>query len=612
MKKSSPILPIPIYDDLFDQQRFNFHTYKSEQTPIAFIPNELPSFQYKRDKSLVLPDKFYLRNVCSDKSANFYKVVPEPANIFSNFASKDYYGAFPKVTTAFIDDGIVPPYSTPNAPVVELTPCGIKNPEQSVYINYPTSGGYANYVLDNILSGFRYCFKITVDKFVRGAGSAFEIRIYCGDETETLLQTITKAGIYTIDFLSDHTKISVVFYKFQEDDQYLIVQNQAWLKNPLDYILFLTDRELDETKLKCVPLTDGTDIVAHCDNNQNYEVPPGEYYYIIKDGDNVYFSEVFRVISFAESEKQYRLRWWSECDINNSVIYRSSILDCLFYNSLYLDAALFRPEHQTKEDGIENGEGELNVTFSSWKKSINLEIAKSPEFLTDALSAIFLHEIILIKKPLNQYQDKYQDDFRVLRVLPEVSSVLEDNFQSVNLKLLLEDLFTKTGCCKESDVFLCSPCTYTATADECDGTGYQLKLTEPPEEGDGLIDCSTGQLVDVDVTDLICFDGKYYSLILVDGVWNVNYIAPYAQVTESTGSAFTLGGYVIPNTFAIVEYQIDGGAWVQTALSIGAGDDGAYSIVFDASSLSYTTLKARIRCKTLNCDYGASDAVTLV
>src|SRR5688572_3999849 len=105
MRKSSPILPIAFYDDLFDQQRFNSHSANADQLELVYPFNALPHFQLRRTKALTACTKFYLRNVITDLSANygFYKQVPEPASIFSTYAAENFFGGLPQRAGTFND-----------------------------------------------------------------------------------------------------------------------------------------------------------------------------------------------------------------------------------------------------------------------------------------------------------------------------------------------------------------------------------------------------------------------------------------------------------------------------------------------------------------------------
>lgn len=604
MEKSYPILPLRIYDDLFDQHRFNPHTQNTEAFDLVYPANELPTFQFSRTSSLDLPDHFYLRNTCNDPGANFgyYKQVPESAGVFGDYAANEFYGAFPKSAGAIYDNGIDPPSGTTIDDFLNIS-CDNLVPQIEEFYTISSMG--AELVLPLTGSVANYSVKIIVDKIVISGGSTFSIKIYAGTQSDLLLGTITTPGIYNYSFTSGvYSQVTLAFGNFTYGDDFKISYAQVFVNSfvtPLG-----SDIVLDETKLKVLPMANGKDIVAYCEPNQNYGPAPGYYYYVIVVGTQLFFSEVFRVIPLVQIEKYYRLRWRNSCDINNAVLYNVTKLGCTFYNTLYLDAALFNPEYETKEEGKENGVGDFNVNFSSWKKNINFEIPKTPEFLADSLNAILLHDDVAVKRPIGVQQMVNTNEFQVMRVVPDTESILNDCFLKVNLKLLLYDNYNKSGCCNDADYFNCSPCTYTA-ADDC-SEDYQLILSDPPEEGDGLKDCDTEELIKVRPDEFICKDGKYYSLELIGGVWQATRIMPsVVNVDDSLPGILVVEGYVLPYSFVVLEYNKDGAGWVEIG-NILSASNGAFGYPIASSiEAGASDLKFRVKSKTLTCDFGYSE-----
>jgi hypothetical protein len=602
MTRSQPILPLRIYDNLFDQQRFNSHCHNTEQFDLVHPANELPTFQFSRTSSLELPDHFYLRNTCSDPTSNFgyYKQIPESAAIFGDYAANEFYGSFPTGAGAIFDNGIDPPSGVILDEFLNIG-CDKLYPEIDEFYTVTSTG--AELVVPLTSSVQNYVLKLIVDKIVVSVGSSFAIKVYAGTQAGTLLGTITTPGIYTFSFNTAATQITLAFGDFTYGDDFEISYVQVTTNTFM--APGASDVVLDETKLKVIPMADGTDIIAYCEPNQNYAPAPGYYYYVIVIDTQVYFSEVFKIESLLQIEKYYRLRWRNSCDINSLVLYGTGPLECVFYNTLYLDAALFNPEHDTKQENEQDGDDNLVTVFSTWHKNLNLEIGKAPEFIADALSAVFIHDDVKIKKPINQYQDLNSNEFSIRNVVPNVEPVLADCYLKVTLKLLLNDGYTKTGCCNEADYYDCTPCQYTA-GDDCSGD-YRLIMSGPPEEGDGLINCATNQLVKVKETDIICYDGKYWSLTLLGGIWQPSKVMPGITDVDVLFGAIVITGYVLPYSFAVVEYNKDGAGWVEvgSALSLSSG---AYQVAAPTSLASGATdLKFRVKSKTLTCDFGYSD-----
>ena len=615
MIKSEPILPIRFYDDLFDQHRFNVHCNKTQQIELVYPTNRLPHFQLRRTSKLTSPSMFFLRNVCHDVSENnvgfgtihnYYQELPEAASIFSNYAATELFDAFPPTQGAIVDNGSDPPYGTV-IPIGKITCRGLSNadkPDDTALVATP----YGYFDIPLASASQKYKFKIVVDKFVRSPGSTFKIKLLTDTAAGTdVIGEITEAGVYHFDFTSTTSFLSVVFVDISLDDEYDISYVQVSI-DKFDSIL-LQDYELDETKIKIQPMKNGTDILIFCEAQTNRAITPGTYYYVIVDGSNYYFSEPFKIISIKDAEKYYQITWGNSCDINNSVIFNTSAFSCTYQNSLYLDASLFKPEPETREEGEENGIGEVTPLYKQWKKNINFEIPKSPEFLTDALSALFLFSDVRITKPLNNLQQKIGEYFTVKKIIPEVTNILNDCFQKVNFKLLLNENYTQSGCCTNAEIEDCTPCTYSAGV----GEDYDLTLSTPPEEGDGLILKSTSEVIEVEETDLICFEGKYYRLTKVGGIWQVNSIAPtiYSVATISSLN-FDVEVYVVPYSFAVLEYNKNGAGWVEFG-SYLSGADGYLLINFRGSALTGSTdLKIRVNSKTLNCNFGRSDVEDIV
>lgn len=615
MIKSSPILPLRFYDDIFDQQRFNVHSAKSDQVDLVFPANELPHFQLRRPKSLSAVQKIFIRKVCEDIAYHYgyYKQIPPPADVFSTFAAENFYPGLPEAGGIF-DNGVDPPAGGVT-PIAKYDCNKLVNEE--VDPSWTLSGTPGEFVFPVTGHPADYSLKIIVDVFKNISGS-FSLKVYSGSSSGTLLGTISAVGTYIYDFTSAGSNVTIVFDNYQPGDSFAISYLQAIIK-PFSS-LFGTDVLLDATKVKVIQMQSDTDLLVYCEETTTY-FPAGipenaQYYYVVEVSPGLYyFSEVFRIVSRREIEKYYRLKWYDECDINNQVIYNSTTLACNYYNILYLDGALFKPEPETVETGEEDENGDLNVSYRAWRKYINLEILKCPEFITDALSAIFLHRNCYLKKPLNLNQDVNNSEVLIRRIIPDVSNVLFDHFQKVNLRLLIEETHSSTGCCNEAEVFSCNPQVYEAAAG-CSGD-YELILSGPPDPNDGLYDCSTGELVEVGENDIIKSGGKYYKIGMVysGGVpigYQASAIMPSILGTGSAGGFTTVTGMVLPYSFAKLQYNFDGGGWVTYGEAL-ADSYGFYQITFPDSLMSGATdFDIRVQSLTISCDFGYSDITDLV
>lgn len=611
MNRSEPILPIRFYDDLFDQQRFSTECSEFCQLKLLYPSNELPHFQIRRPSKYELPNKFFLRNVCVDESYNYYKVIPEGSANFGGGPSDNFYGAFPK-NGSFSDGG-----GEEQLPFLKIDCANLT----SIPFNCSVGTMLYSEIQINIDDAANYSFKLIVDQLFKSVGSAFVINVSIGGPgaPTSLIGSITGPGAYVFDFYtgSGETRLILSFENMECDDNFSISYMQIMMN--LFYDIATGDVLLDETKLRVIPMSDGTDTIVFCGSfsNNTVSVPKGQYYYIVVSGLDVYFSETFTIEDIKNLEHNYKLTWWNTCDLGrtNSVLYQNNgtnvFQPCAFRNILYLDSNLFRPEYDTTEEGDENGEGDISVQFQKWRKNLNFEVPKSPEFLTDALSAIFLHDNIYVKKPLNKKQDILSNEYKVLKVVNNISQVLDDCFQTVNLRFMLENKYIDTGCCTVGNIFDCTPCRYIA-GDNCEEYGYILVI-----EGvgvHGLFDCSTGQLVSPPPrpTDLICYNGKLYTIELISNVWTVTNI--YPQITNVTlvFIMFVVDADVVPFSFAQIEYNKDGGGWVY--LDTIQGDANGHLTYWLPFFVPFgaTDLKLRIHNVTLNCDYGYSDEYDVI
>lgn len=540
MRKSEPILPLPIYTDLFDQYRFSSLCDDGGcQQELIYPTNEMPFFQFVRDKTLQTATQLVARNICSDKSSNYYKLIPE----YITMTEDKYLGHFNTYPIAggIYDDGVNPPFG--GTTTIAKIDCG-KLVNENVDSNWTFSSDATIDITGIPNTNTKVHFKISVDHLKRA--STFSIKIYSGAD---LIGTITSAGVYNYTYASTSNTITVEFTDYAPGDEFEISHMQARYVNPLNYAGYVTDISLDATKIKIKQIDNDRDVITYCEGAKDYNVKPGTYYYILNMNGEVYFSETFTVKTPKELEKYFRLYWMNSCDINESIIYSVASLVCLFYHAIYLDAALFTPEYNTDVEEQQNGMGDKTPTFKRWQKSIKLDVQKSPPFLTDALSAILLHDTIYLKEPLNDKQETGKQEYQIEGVTPEVKDILLNCYQNVLLKLVLSSRFTGKNCCDTIAFFDCTQ-TQTPTLD--------------------------------------------------------NQSEPFSGI-------FLLEGTGLKGSFAVVEYKLNGGSWVQTTTYQAIDANGDYAVLFDTNDLvGIVDLDVRIRSKTIACDFGISAEMDII
>lgn len=613
MIASERILPLRIYTDLYEQNRFKKYCHDKCPTIMTYSANRLPSFQFKRAMSLDTIEKFFLKNVCNDEQPNgipgvsYYKLIPESDSNFQQ--GTNYFGSFPK-QQGMIDPG--PPIGVLED-AIEINIC---NKLVGMDINPAyTFDTPAELTVDTSSTiGFTNKVKMVVDKFFLNTGSTFKIKFYDGTTAGTLVYEIDSVGVHVFEYACTQSVLTIAFDEFGTGDEFEISQIQV-MQEVLGGSLYDTDAELDETQIEIIPLMDGTDVVALCsaqDLTQDF-IQNGEYYYVIKTtGGEYFFSETFLIKTPKELESYYKLKWYNTCDLENSVIYKESILACGFYNEVYLEASLFTPTYETRDDVKENGQGDLTSVIRTWQKSTVLDVVRSPEYLTDALTAIFLHDRIFIQEPLNQFQEEQQEEYQIARVTSEVTDIIDDCMQRVSLKIVLSEKYVNVGCCNTAEVHDCTPEVYRAGDCLDSGIEYTLQLTEPPSGSDGLFTCDTPAVRVLPRSNELIYDedtSRFYYIHISGGNWVALKTMPEITSASIVSTDYVINATLIPYVFGTLEVNVDGGGWTEViTLSSDVNGDWTHNIPV-SDFVGATDIKFRIKMKTMTCDWGYSDIV---
>lgn len=599
MISSQQILPIRFYDNLFDQDRFNKFRSQDVYSLLNYSGNELPNFQVKRNRSLNAPSKFFLRNVCNDIKLNYYKIIPE--NIFANDDSfRNYFGNLPQVGVLQI---------SPAAGVI-LDIAKIECEKLATY-NYGSNYEYGHphewpKFSFSVIPG-RYNLKITVDRFFISPGSSVIAKIHDGDNTGAVIGAFDSAGVFIFNTNVVNNAITIEFENFVlNEDQFTISELQAEIY-PLDANQYTDDYDLDYTNLKTFE-SDDYGYITYCGGDFN--IKPGDYYYIIECGNEMYFSEVFSIKSLKELQDFYKITWWNECDLDNQIIYDSSLLQCVFKNVLYIDAALFKPEYETTIESTTDGENTIIPTFKKWQKSLTLEIVKANEFLADALSGIFLHDNVYIKDPLNKNQLVQSSEYKILNTVSDIEPSLSDSFQKVNLKFFLAEFVAKANCCDEFETFNCdSVYTYKASTDD-NVADYYIIQNSPPNASDGLFRYIDDTRVNVKPNEYVYFidQTKFFRYVFSGGVWSINYAAPIILNISDFSTYWEINMNVVPGLSAKVMYSVNGGSYITDGF-IRAKEDGTADYKFNKFKVDGATdVKFKFEMRTgSGCSYGDSN-----
>src|SRR3989304_10130082 len=302
----------------------------------------------------------------------------------------------------------------------------------------------------------------------------------------------------------------------------------------------ITDIVLDASLI--LLLNFGTiDYFIYKGNLLGISLPTGEYFSIIKSGSDIFYSEMITVKDFQPDKAPfYTLKWTNTCDIQDA-IYQIG-----YFNMLYLeDAVITKPEYPFKEEGEEDGNKNFIATVQLWEKKVNFIIARVHEFISDSLYLIQEHDTITITPPARNEQIQACTAVSIQSVESEISYIINDCFQTVNLKMLIEDKYIDYSCCENNIVN----------------------------------ECAT----------------------IVEGT-------PSGHVTWGTG-AFHFNGVAYHNSFMQVWYSLDSGAtWIADPQIVNDtiynifGIDIVYPEIYDGSSIYF-----KLHNWSVSCEYGYTD-----
>lgn len=516
-------------------------------------------------------------------------------------------------------------------------------PEQNTWfrLSFEESCGGISWLYDSVsilrLNGYFYKDILTIGKRYN---ICFSITKYASADLEIIVSNGSELGIYsgagyyeTGFFEAIDARVLFESLNGSADDTMIITDIQIFE----DFEIIASDVEIDPFLPKTMNTGD-TDYISYCGSTL-YDpahavtmLKPGTYYAIIGYYPGIYyFSEVFTVKEFLPQKSPYYiLEWKNSCDIGN-VIYQPISLDvagheygeCDYKNRLYLEGPITRLEYPFVEEGQTDGAQTFHATFKRWQKDRLFLIAKAPEFIVDALTAIRLHDTITLTEPLQEQQQQTDAPVVINEIEYVVKPVFDDCFSSIELKLTMDETITDASCCNNITVIPCITCNGTimdindTTSDFALAHGYALILGEIGSDAlpDGLYlyDYNSHEWLIVEEIAMpftLCISGsdqKYFYL-------GPDVINPWVLLPEITdfgydGSCnFNVELATIIGTFFQVEYMFNASPW--TALpTIHDYSDTAFEINLPGCP-GCGTISIRIHVFTMNCDYGYSNTAT--
>jgi hypothetical protein len=572
MKQISPIItPFRWYDEFYQQDRYKNDCDACEFKLITDRKHILP-FQFKRLPSGFGIDKWLLRKSCVDAQN---KLFTSKDNLFSSGNSWQNNGGF-------------------------VFDCSNACSGTSVDSDELT---YANV----LTIGKTYTFNVVVNEFQVTTSGIF-YKFYNG---ASFIQNINYAGLNQITFVAVSTDITLQFNAPNPiGDDYICI-TEAQITQSVEQLP--EDIELDITKLKLAN-AGSYDYISYCGESFATTLPTGDYYCIIIDlNGNTFFSEIITIRDFVhEKPPYYILEWYNTCIIDD-VIYGATS-GCFYFNQLYLDEAIIsKPEYPYKEEGEENGNQDFTATFQKWEKTIKFLVAKCPEFITDALSAITLHDNIYITEPIRKKQELSDGNTSIKSVEVDVQPVINDCFSNVEIKMLLNDKYVDSSCCLTSPIEQCLTC-----AEKADYVApfYYNTLIDITPDFEGEIIYSLINDIGVGPIGLYIWNES-------EGLWNMVELAEDATccaINEPyiwNGGQWHLIGSINSAIYVVDSYYVTGWAWPNSYVQIETSPDNIVwtprtpienAAVFNLVGIKIlngeTPLYFRARIFTLNCEYG--------
>lgn len=146
----------------------------------------------------------------------------------------------------------------------------------------------------------------------------------------------------------------------------------------------------------------GYDVIVYGSRNQVFtSMDNGQYYAVLNDGYQTWYSEVFTVVN--DITPYMKIEWWDDQDFTmdaGTIVYRYSN-NTQFKNVLYLPADIARPEYPFEEEGEER-DGYFFATKQISEKHYRFTFLAS-EYLLDVMRFIRMADFAEITKNGQRY-----------------------------------------------------------------------------------------------------------------------------------------------------------------------------------------------------------------
>ena len=171
--------------------------------------------------------------------------------------------------------------------------------------------------------------------------------------------------------------------------QYIDLWLSVKLCDKLGNILIDISEQMKDTGIEVVQFADYDVLLYPGVLPMNIPMPEGIYYLVADDGFDIWYSELFTVVSNMDSF--LKIEWWDETNIDfddGSIIYENKGIR--YKNFVYLNTEIGKPEYPFEEDG-EKRDGYFFPEKQISEKTFKFTFLAT-EYLLDSMRLIRLHD----------------------------------------------------------------------------------------------------------------------------------------------------------------------------------------------------------------------------
>lgn len=189
--------------------------------------------------------------------------------------------------------------------------------------------------------------------------------------------------------------------------------------------LFSIGPELKETGFEVKKYEDSDSLIYYGDLPLSFKLPEGQYYLVLSDGKNTWYSDIFTAIN--SLSHCIKLEWWDDTDLvfdSGRVVY-----DNRFINTVYLQTNIGKPEYMYEEEG-ETRDGYFFPEVRLSEKKYKFVFTAS-EFLCDALRLVTISDHVRITDNYGRIYDcdaiKFEVEWQEQGDIASVTTSFETN-----------------------------------------------------------------------------------------------------------------------------------------------------------------------------------------